>query len=215
MRFSFVSSRFDGVEIHHRTRSSRKHGGKWTWKKRKSSDRQQETTTSVGICGTGRVAGRRPGSKSPTPLVGYVIRRGVPAEAKRSSRNARNYLACLTMSLRAWIRSLAFCSVDLEDFLVAECMEIWCGLRQGSSRSLPAAVMACQEAYARFGLDGAAGGGNRGILLWSGVGRTGCDGEPACLSADSRCRWWRSPCRRTQSSNSSVSSWSDFHSSGL
>ena len=32
---------FDGVEIHHRTRSSRKHGGKWTWKKRKSSDRQE------------------------------------------------------------------------------------------------------------------------------------------------------------------------------
>lgn len=29
------------VEIHHRTRSSRKHGGKWTWKKRKSSDRQE------------------------------------------------------------------------------------------------------------------------------------------------------------------------------
>lgn len=41
MRFSFVSLRFDGVEIHHRTRSSRKHGGKWTWKKRKSSDRQE------------------------------------------------------------------------------------------------------------------------------------------------------------------------------
>ena len=141
---------------------------------------KKETTTSVGICGTGRVAGRRPGSKSPTPLVGYVIRRGVPAEAKTLQPERQELLGLLDDVLAGLDQVLGVLLVDLEDFLVAEVVDLGAGFVKGllelarSGDGLPGGVH-------RFGLDGAAGGGNRGILLWSGVGRTGCDGELACL----------------------------------
>ena len=80
---------------------------------------KKETTTSVGICGTGRVAGRRPGSKSPTPLVGYVIRRGVPAEAKTLQPERQELLGLLDDVLAGLDQVLGVLLVDLEDFLVS------------------------------------------------------------------------------------------------
>ena len=83
---------------------------------------KKETTTSVGICGTGRVAGRRPGSKSPTPLVGYVIRRGVPAEAKTLQPERQELLGLLDDVLAGLDQVLGVLLVDLEDFLVSNCL---------------------------------------------------------------------------------------------
>ncbi len=107
---------------------------------------KKETTTSVGICGTGRVAGRRPGSKSPTPLVGYVIRRGVPAEAKTLQPERQELLGLLDDVLAGLDQVLGVLLVDLEDFLVAEVVDLGAGFVKGLL-NLPAAVMACQEAF--------------------------------------------------------------------
>lgn len=92
---------------------------------------KKETTTSVGICGTGRVAGRRPGSKSPTPLVGYVIRRGVPAEAKTLQPERQELLGLLDDVLAGLDQVLGVLLVDLEDFLVAEVVDLGAGFVKG------------------------------------------------------------------------------------
>ena len=103
---------------------------------------KKETTTSVGICGTGRVAGRRPGSKSPTPLVGYVIRRGVPAEAKTLQPERQELLGLLDDVLAGLDQVLGVLLVDLEDFLVAEVVDLGAGFVKGLLE-----LMACQEAF--------------------------------------------------------------------